>query len=168
MSSAPVRRSQAATPASADDAASTSCFGCGGGAMSNEEGEIGESGAAQSRKPAERERGGATTWGEAAAARDGELRRLVRESGAPPSVWSAWRRLRSDRVALCTSPTTKLSWPVPAHGPTNSFAPLLRMGRPAPQLAPSLVPTPAVQPALQHIEGAKLCYRRGIKHLSLI
>lgn len=38
MSSAPVRRSQAATPASADDAASTSCFGCGGGAMSNGEG----------------------------------------------------------------------------------------------------------------------------------
>jgi hypothetical protein len=78
-----VRRSQAATPASADDAASTSCFGCGGGAMSSGEGEIGESGAAQSRKPAERERGSATTWGEAeaAAARDGELRRRLRPFG---------------------------------------------------------------------------------------
>jgi hypothetical protein len=37
ISSAPVRRSQAATPASAEDAANTSCFG-GGGAMSRGEG----------------------------------------------------------------------------------------------------------------------------------
>lgn len=44
----------------------------------------------------------------------------------------------------------------PAYGPARSAARALTR------------PTPAVQPALQHIEGAKLCYRRGIKHLSLI
>lgn len=99
MSSAPVRRSQAATPASADDAASTNCFGCGGGAMSS--GNYPRRGARRDRAAdytetveaehrqgrdrrvrrgkgsRRRERGGgggATTWGEAAAARAGELR----------------------------------------------------------------------------------------------
>ena len=53
----------------------------------------------------------------------------------------------------------------PAHGPTNSFAPLLRMGRPVPQLAHSLA---SLRPALQLAREMPLRISRGTDSAPLV